>query len=199
MRLPLRRSQMIMRTESHRLLRPVISQAPVNVPTPTNRRRSLFSLTPYSRAQREQAAHIVVMNATVVELTPGQRYLLRQLPNLVAPPAVVYLAARVARDHFHHPLPAWLLFLAYVLSWPVAFTLSVQWNDLSNKARARRWGAVIPRAVEHKYPGSLDVIKGIFRSDSSRYLGECPFLLFLVYACVASRCVEPACGDVAPR
>ena len=106
------------------------------------------------------------------ELTPGQRYLLRQLPYLAAPPAVVYLASRFAHDHLDRALPTWLLLLAYLFCWPVAFVLNIQWNDLSNAVRARRWGAVMPPTIEAKYPGGLDIISGMFRSDRSSYLGE---------------------------
>ena len=106
------------------------------------------------------------------ELTPGQRYLLRQLPYLAAPPAVVYLASRFAHDRLDRALPTWLLLLAYLFCWPVAFGLNIQWNDLSNAVRARRWGAVMPPTIEAKYPGGLDVISGMFRSDKSSYLGQ---------------------------
>ena len=114
-----------------------------------------------------------------VELPPGQRYLIRQLPYLVAPPAVVYV---VAQDVFGNQLPLSLLLLAYVFSWPIAFALSIQWTDVTNKIRARRRGAVIPPTIEHKYPGGLDVIQGSFRSDRSKYLGASCFYCDPTYA-----------------
>ena len=111
------------------------------------------------------------MPTTMASLTPGQRYLLRQLPALAAPPVVVYLGARLARDYFHRSPPTPLLLLAYALSWPIAFFLHVQWIDFSNRLRARRWGTLMPPTVQCEYPGGVDLIRSIFTADKSQYLG----------------------------
>ena len=56
----------------------------------------------------------------------------------------------------------------------------IQWNDFSNARRARSWGAVIPREVDHKYPGSLDLLQQMFVLDKTRYLCEyCAVVLLL--------------------
>ncbi|RPD56738.1 cytochrome P450 [Lentinus tigrinus ALCF2SS1-7] len=103
-----------------------------------------------------------------VSLPPGPRYVISQLPRFITPPLAVYLLSRISRS----PLPAWLLVLAYALSWPVAFVALIQWNDFSNARRARASGAVIPREVDHKYPGSIDLLREMFVLDKTRYLGE---------------------------
>lgn len=103
-------------------------------------------------------------------LPPGPRYVIKQLPNLIVPPFVVYVLSRISREHLNIALPTWLLVLAYVFSWPLALVALIQWNDFSNARRARSWGAVIPREVDHKYPGSVDLLQQMFVLDKTRYL-----------------------------
>ncbi|KAI0652994.1 cytochrome P450 monooxygenase pc-3 [Cubamyces menziesii] len=105
-------------------------------------------------------------------LPPGPRYLVSQLPNVLTPPAIVYALTYLARERLHLSPPTWLLALAYLLSWPLAFTAFVQWHDYSNARRARAQGTVIPRAVEHKWPGSIDLLRRIFALDKTRYMGH---------------------------
>ena len=108
-------------------------------------------------------------------LPPGPRYLISQLPNVITPPTIVYGLAYLARERLHLSAPTWLLALAYLLSWPLAFTAFVQWHDHTNARRARASGTVIPRAVEHKWPGSIDLLRRIFALDKTRYMGASPF------------------------
>ncbi|KAI0629955.1 cytochrome P450 [Trametes polyzona] len=105
-----------------------------------------------------------------MSLPPGPRYLFRQLPNVVIPPAAVYALTYVAREHFHLYPPTWLLVLAYTFSWPIAFTVFVQAHDFANRRRARALGAALPREVAHKYPGSIDILQTIFAMDKTSYL-----------------------------
>ncbi|KAH9849449.1 cytochrome P450 [Lenzites betulinus] len=108
-------------------------------------------------------------------LPPGPRYVLRQLPNALAPPAIVYALAFIARDHFNVHPQTWVLALAYALSWPIAFTALVQYHDFANLLRARALGAVLPRAIAHKWPGSIDILQRIFALDKTRYMGHSLF------------------------
>lgn len=112
-----------------------------------------------------------------MSLPPGLRYTLRQLPNILIPPAIVYASAYIAREYFQLSPPTWLLVLLTLFSWPIAFTALVQYHDYANLLRARTLGAVIPREISHKWPGSIDVLKRIFALDNVRYLGtysHCP-------------------------
>ncbi|KAH9919186.1 cytochrome P450 [Epithele typhae] len=106
------------------------------------------------------------------ELTPGLRYLLRQVPNLAVPPATVFGISHLAHRLFDSSISLWLLVPAYVLSWPVAFALRVQCADLANLWAARTSGTLMPPTIASKYPGGLDVVQGIFRNDKSAYLAQ---------------------------
>ncbi|RDX44127.1 cytochrome P450 monooxygenase pc-3 [Lentinus brumalis] len=110
-----------------------------------------------------------------ISLPPGPRYVIKQLPNLIVPPLTVYLLSRISREHFGVALPSWLVVVAYALSWPFALVALVHWNDFVNARRARALGAVIPREVDHKYPGSVDLLKAMFVLDKTNYLGETLF------------------------
>ncbi|KAI0693627.1 cytochrome P450 [Cerioporus squamosus] len=110
-----------------------------------------------------------------LSLPPGPRYVTRQLPNLILPPLAVYVLSRLSREHLGLALPPWLLVLAYALSWPAALVAHVQWKDFANARRAQALGAVIPREVDHKYPGSVDLLKDMFVNDKTNYLVETLF------------------------
>ena len=107
-----------------------------------------------------------------LSLPPGPRYLLRQLPSILVPPAVTYLLLQLLSTQLSLRLPSYLLVLAYTLSWPIAFTLLVQWRAWKNRRDAAARGAVIPPEVEHKLPGSVDLLVRMFRNDKTMYLGE---------------------------
>ncbi|KAI0671270.1 cytochrome P450 [Trametes maxima] len=111
----------------------------------------------------------------MVSLPPGPRYVFHQLPNVVVPPAAVYTLAYLAREHLRLSPPTSLLVLAYAFSWPIAFTALVQWNIYTNARRARARGAVITREIDHKWPGSLDVLRRIFALDKTQYMGHSLF------------------------
>lgn len=112
-----------------------------------------------------------------MSLPPGLRYILRQLPNILIPPAIIYASAYIAREHFQLSSPTWILVLLNLFSWPIAFTALVQYHDYANLLRARTLGAVCPREIPHKWPGSIDLLKRIFAMDNVRYMGaysHCP-------------------------
>ncbi|KAI8986306.1 cytochrome P450 [Trametes punicea] len=111
-------------------------------------------------------------SARMASLTPGQRYLLQQLPSLLAPPAVVYILSYIARAYLHLAVPTWLRVLAYAFSWPIAFTAFVQWHIYANARRARAFGAVMPPEIEHKWPGSFDLLQRLFALDKTQYFGH---------------------------
>lgn len=99
-------------------------------------------------------------------------YLLPKLPQLLAPPAVVYLLAYVARSRFAYGVPPWALALACVLSWPAAFTIAVQWYNFKVARGAAARGARLPPVVKAKYPGSVDLMMLNNRDVEERFLGE---------------------------
>ncbi|KAI8995693.1 cytochrome P450 [Trametes punicea] len=111
-------------------------------------------------------------------LPPGPRYVLSQLPKLLVPPAVVYFLSYLMHAHLHLAMPTWLLTVSYAFSWPMAFTTFVQWHVYTNTRRARALRAAIPREVEHRWPGSLDLL---WKKDRTGYMGEWLFRWLEVY------------------
>ncbi|CDO72297.1 hypothetical protein BN946_scf184970.g149 [Trametes cinnabarina] len=107
---------------------------------------------------------------TMPSLPPGPRYLIAQLPNVFTPPIVVFSLTYLARSQLHISLPTWLVALAYLLSWPIAFTALVQWHDYTNARRARASGAVMPPEIAHRWPGSIDLLRRVFALDKTRYM-----------------------------
>ena len=92
-------------------------------------------------------------------LPPGLLYLAPLVPQLLAPPTVVYLASYLARNHLGVVLPAWTVVLTYVLCWPLALTVYVQWRDFKLSRDAAALGAVLPPMVETKRIGGMDLLK----------------------------------------
>ena len=105
-------------------------------------------------------------------LPPGPRYLSRLIPHLTLPPLLVFVCLHILSVNLSTPPPLHLQVLALALSWPVAFAALVQWRAWTNKWNASAMGAVMPEEVEHKLPGSLDILMRMFESDKSLYLGE---------------------------
>ena len=78
-------------------------------------------------------------------------------------------------DKLSSPLPVYVRVLAFALSWPLACAALVQWRAWSNRYAASARGAVMPRQVEHRLPGSVDLLMEMFESDRAAYLGEPSF------------------------
>ncbi|EJF56346.1 cytochrome P450 monooxygenase pc-3 [Dichomitus squalens LYAD-421 SS1] len=105
-------------------------------------------------------------------LPPGPRYLLRQLPSIIFPPAIAHGLLQLISAHLSRRPPSYLFILAYVLSWPLAFTALVQWRAWKARRDAAASGALIPQEVDHKLPGSVDLIVRMFQEDAKMYLVE---------------------------
>lgn len=108
-----------------------------------------------------------------MRLPPGLLYVLPRIPQLLAAPAAVYVASHVARTQFGVTAPTWLLVLAYVLCWPIALTLYIQWRDYKISREAAAAGAVLPPAVEAKYLGGLDLIGRATKDFDAHIMGAC--------------------------
>ena len=123
-----------------------------------------------------------------MRLPPGPRYLLHLIPQLTLPPLFTLVALHVLSLNVSAPLPLYAQILAFALSWPLAFALLVQWRSWANRWNAASRGAVMPEEVEHKLPGSVDLLMKMFENDKSLYLGESP------PSCLLGWCVSCAMG-----
>ncbi|KAI0744063.1 cytochrome P450 monooxygenase pc-2 [Daedaleopsis nitida] len=77
-------------------------------------------------------------------LPPGPRHILRNLPLIVTPPAVVILGAFATRRLCDTTVPFWLLLLASVLSFPLSFIGYRGWCSLRTRRRAAAACADLP-------------------------------------------------------
>ena len=100
-------------------------------------------------------------------LPPGPRYLLRKLPNLLFPLAVILVISYVSPLN----IPVWLLPPVCIFSFPVNFILATKWQQYRNKRDANALGAQLPPVVEHKLPGGLDLMKELQRDKQARFPG----------------------------
>ncbi|OBZ74625.1 hypothetical protein A0H81_05072 [Grifola frondosa] len=116
-----------------------------------------------------------------MSLPPGPKYLLHQFPSILAPPALVYVISYAICKYRNIILPVWLVVVAAFLSLPVAFALQVQWYDFKNHMDARAHDAVMAPPIEHKYPGSFDVLSAVFRTSEKGYLADLFFRWTLKY------------------
>lgn len=112
-------------------------------------------------------------------LPPGPAFVVPILPQLLAPPAAVYAASLLAKRHAGIEIHPFLLGVACVLSWPLAFTIYIVWSNHRDVQNAVAAGAVIPRAVESKYPGGVDLLKLNSKDIEGRFLG-----MLFVHACL---------------
>ncbi|PIL34774.1 cytochrome P450 [Ganoderma sinense ZZ0214-1] len=106
----------------------------------------------------------------MISLPPGLRYLLHLIPHLTLPPLFTLVLLHVLSLNLSAPVPLYLQILALALSWPLALVVLVQWRSWSNWWNAASRGAVMPQEVEHKLPGSVDILMKMFENDKSLYL-----------------------------
>ncbi len=118
------------------------------------------------------ASQSISLTHGTMGLPPGPRYLLRQIPQLAIPPLLAFGFLRVLSTSLSSPPPLYARVLAFVLSWPLAFIVLVQWRARANRRNAAARDAVMPPSVEHKLPGSIDLLIKMFETDKAFYLGE---------------------------
>ena len=111
-------------------------------------------------------------------LAPGLAFLSLHIPHLVGPPIFVYLASYLAKAVWGFACPAWLLAIAYVASWPLALTASVQYNDWKIEREAAAYGAELPPCIPSQRLGGWDLIKTISETLEKRILGAFPSRCF---------------------
>ncbi len=51
----------------------------------------------------------------------------------------------------------------------VSLVVDVQYREFRKRRTANQLGAVLPKAVQHKYPGGVDILLHIFDSVNNRY------------------------------
>ncbi|KAF8191931.1 cytochrome P450 [Mycena galopus ATCC 62051] len=105
---------------------------------------------------------------------PGISYLARQLPLVLAPPALVYCMTLAVERFGVFVVPGWLTTIACLLSGPTLLTVRVQYRDYQHRRQAAARGAVMPPAL----PGSIGGLHMLFRNEEDMYPGEGLYTVF---------------------
>ncbi|KAL0949003.1 hypothetical protein HGRIS_009102 [Hohenbuehelia grisea] len=102
-------------------------------------------------------------------------YAFRRVPRLLAPLALVYATQRILQSQ--NPQLAsqvstltWVV--AYIVSLPLALTLSVFYGDWRDAKEARKHGAVLAPQVYDKWPGGLTMLGDLIENFKFGYLME---------------------------
>ncbi|KAG2137150.1 cytochrome P450 [Suillus bovinus] len=103
-----------------------------------------------------------------MELPPGIVYLLSCFPQLLLPPAIVYICDLA----FGVSLSGWSQIPVYVLSFPALFTCKVLALKYHDRRQAAIHGAVLPPMFPSKWPGSLDLLAALIQNFKFGYMGD---------------------------
>lgn len=104
----------------------------------------------------------------------GIAFLVPRLPYLLIPSLVVYVAGRALRSYANIAVPAWLLFVTYIFSWPIALVAYARWLQWRLARKAAANGAVLMPLIESKDPFGLglDIMRKVDRDRDRRCGGE---------------------------
>ncbi|KAF7795231.1 hypothetical protein EIP86_006381 [Pleurotus ostreatoroseus] len=102
---------------------------------------------------------------------PGLAFLSLHIPHLVGPPIFVYLASHLVKAVWGFACPVWLLAIAYAVSWPLALTAIVQYNDWKIEREAAAYGAELPPCIPSQRLGGWDLVRTISETLEKRILG----------------------------
>ena len=109
---------------------------------------------------------------SVMPIPPGFVWIVRNVPRFLAPPAATHVILHLLREHQRLVFPTWLNALAYILSLPAAFMVSLLYSDFRNSRAAASRGAVLAPLAPYKLPGAIDKIGALARSFRTGYIGE---------------------------
>lgn len=111
-----------------------------------------------------------------MHLSPGIVYLGSNFHHLLIPPTFVYVVYRVCQEYFNSHIPKWLVILASVMAFPVAFTFKVLYKIHVDERQATALGAVMPPRLPDPYPGGLQTLARVIHQVETGYLGR--YILF---------------------
>lgn len=107
-----------------------------------------------------------------MELPPGIRYLAQYSHRILAPPASVFILNSVCQTNLHAEAPKWVLLLIYLLSFPVALTVTVLYDDYKIHRMAAACGAVVPVDQGDGSPGRIKTVLNASHIFEDKYLGK---------------------------
>lgn len=107
--------------------------------------------------------------STMAQVPPGPAYLLRLLPYIVYPSAVVYAFIDLAKTLFKVPASPWFIIVATILVKPALFIANRYYRRFRNEQAAAYNGAVLPPPIQESLPS---IINKLTHSMASGYPGE---------------------------
>lgn len=106
-----------------------------------------------------------------MKIPPGVAYTIQKLPSLLFPPAIVFVAQKVAQYRFYVNLPTWALIAASILSLPLALILNVLYMDFKHSREAAAQGAALPPQVYDPLPGGVTLLLHVLDNFKNGYPG----------------------------
>ncbi len=104
-----------------------------------------------------------------MKVPPGPAYLLRLLPHVLYPAAIVYAIIDLAGRLFSVSVPPWLIVVAIILAKPTLFIANRYYQFFKNERAAAYNGAVLPPPVRESL---LSVVGKLTKSMANGYPGE---------------------------
>ena len=106
-------------------------------------------------------------------LPPGIKFLLGVLPDLIFAPIILGIVCYASSSVFgvNVQLSTWPVLLCMILSSPLWLVSKYFWDDLKKKREARAMGAIPPPTIPGKWPGKIDFLLAMFKSETTAYIG----------------------------
>ncbi|KII93371.1 hypothetical protein PLICRDRAFT_694556 [Plicaturopsis crispa FD-325 SS-3] len=110
----------------------------------------------------------------MVEIPPGPRYLVTNLPRILLPPVATYALLTLAWP----TLPIWISVLVSPLSLPALVYFNVTWEEWYNQREAKKLGAVLVPKVTDTRLGGRSILSRLLSNSKTGYIAE----MFRVWA-----------------
>ncbi|KJA14651.1 hypothetical protein HYPSUDRAFT_48962 [Hypholoma sublateritium FD-334 SS-4] len=109
-----------------------------------------------------------------MELPPGPLYLLRLLPSLVVPSAVVFAILKVAEREFDISLPPWVIVTALLSTHPILFIAQRYFSKYRDAKNAAANNAFLPPNVTEQWPyfAGLSMMSQMVQELKDGYPGD---------------------------
>lgn len=115
-----------------------------------------------------------------MELPPGPLYLLRLLPSLVVPSAVVFAIMKVAEREFDISLPAWVIATALLSIHPALFISQRYFSKYRDVKNAAANNAFLPPNVTEQWPyfAGLSMMSQMVQELKDGYPGRFTYIMW---------------------
>ncbi|KIK93853.1 hypothetical protein PAXRUDRAFT_828567 [Paxillus rubicundulus Ve08.2h10] len=107
-----------------------------------------------------------------MQLPPGIKFIIANLPSMVLPPVLTLCGIRIWGSLFDSSPPYWSQISLYILSFPLALVSSVLYADLRDRRQAALNGAVLAPRVPSSWPGGLDLLISNIRNFRGGHIGD---------------------------